>query len=255
MKTPTSRRNLLIVLVVIFGIQTGMVYLDPEGRRTPPLSKLGIAGQTIWHKNNCQSCHQRYGFGGFLGPDLTNAMSRLPREQLDAVLKEGSGPMPAFNLSDGEIDAVEAYLREIDQTGTGQFQLTIQPPATDLFGDVVEALATAQPLGPTAAAGFETIQSKKCITCHLPNPNSSVGAPDLCGVIGNLGEEGVRATITEGRLLRGMPSFSLDDVEQDNLIAFLEWLQDNSADIRRGFPIVENHESSGIPWFGYDDEQ
>ncbi len=252
LKTPTSRRNLLGVLVVIFGIQTGMVYLDAEGRRTPPLSELAITGQKIWHQNNCQSCHQRFGFGGFLGPDLTNAMSRLPREQLDAVLTKGTSPMPAFNLSEDEIDAIEAYLLEIDQTGTGQFQLAIVPPATELLDGVVETVASAQPLGPAAAAGFETMQSKKCITCHLPNPRSSVQAPDLCGVIETPGEEGVRTTINEGRILRGMPSFSLTDDEQDNLIAFLEWLHAHTTDIHEGFAPVGDHDDSGIPWFEYE---
>ncbi|MCH7870146.1 MAG: c-type cytochrome, partial [Planctomycetes bacterium] len=41
------------------------------------MAKSGLA---IWRENNCQACHQIYGYGGFLGPDLTNLMDRRPDE-------------------------------------------------------------------------------------------------------------------------------------------------------------------------------
>ena len=45
--------------------------------RTPPLDDLARAGRALWHDHNCQTCHQIYGFGGFLGPDVTNGAQRL----------------------------------------------------------------------------------------------------------------------------------------------------------------------------------
>jgi nitric oxide reductase subunit C len=251
MKTPTGRRNLLCGLVVVFGVQTGMVYLDGAGRRTPPLSQLAAAGQDIWHRNNCQSCHQRYGFGGFLGPDLTNATERLPRERFDLVLTEGSSPMPAFHFSKEQIDAIEAYLREIDQTGVGQFRLAIPPPVAELLDGIIQTLAAERPLGPAAAAGLETVKSKKCIGCHLPNLQSTLRAPDLCGVLESPGRETVLETIGLGRATRGMPRFELSDTEKEDILAFLEWLRANAEDVRAEFEAAAKTENPGVPWFEY----
>lgn len=251
MKTPKGRRNLLCVLVGIFGVQTGMVYLDGAGRRTPPLSPLAADGQDLWHRHNCQSCHQRYGFGGFLGPDLTNAIERLPRERLDSVLTEGASPMPAFHFSKEQIDALEAYLREIDQTGVGQFRLAIPPPDAELLDGIIQTVASERPLGPVEVAGLETVKSKKCIGCHLPNLQSTVRAPDLCGVLDSPGREAVLETIAMGRATRGMPRFELSDAEKESVLAFLEWLRANAEAVRAGFESAAKTENPGVPWFEY----
>ena len=42
MKSGSSRRLLLILLVIVFGFQTAFVYRDPIGYSTPPLSELGL---------------------------------------------------------------------------------------------------------------------------------------------------------------------------------------------------------------------
>ena len=68
-----ARQGLMLALVCAFVAQTWLVYADPAGKRTP-LSPLAARGRALWHRRNCQSCHQIYGFGGFLGPDLTNAV-------------------------------------------------------------------------------------------------------------------------------------------------------------------------------------
>ena len=62
-----ARKRSMIGLVLIFFVQTWFVYTDPAGRRTPALSREATLGQKVWHDHNCQSCHQLYGFGGFLG--------------------------------------------------------------------------------------------------------------------------------------------------------------------------------------------
>ena len=77
-------------------------------------------GKQLFQKYNCISCHQIYGLGGYMGPDLTNALSN--RGDDDAVarafLKSGTGKMPNFNLDESEIDGLLAYLKYIDKAGT-----------------------------------------------------------------------------------------------------------------------------------------
>ena len=113
MVPPSTRRTLLAGLVLCFGVQTWLVYSDePSGVR---LEGEELAGAHAWQRHNCQSCHQLYGFGGFLGPDLTNAADRLGpdglRQRLEQVVTEGAGQMPAFDTSPDERAALVAFLQ------------------------------------------------------------------------------------------------------------------------------------------------
>ncbi|MCP2025304.1 nitric oxide reductase subunit C [Flavobacterium sp. HSC-32F16] len=74
-------------------------------------------GKKIWQKNNCTACHQIYQLGGYLGPDLTNTYSLKGPEYIKAFLKNGTQVMPDFNLTQYEMDALTAYLKQIDDTG------------------------------------------------------------------------------------------------------------------------------------------
>ncbi len=67
--------------------------------------------------HNCVACHQTYGLGGYLGPDLTNVMERRPAVYVRAVLRDGIREMPAFQLSEQEIEQLIAFLRYLDTTG------------------------------------------------------------------------------------------------------------------------------------------
>lgn len=76
------------------------------------------AGKMAWQKYNCNACHQVYGLGGFLGPDLTNAYSVKGEGYIQAFLKSGTTIMPDYHLSEKEIKDLTAFLRTIDATGS-----------------------------------------------------------------------------------------------------------------------------------------
>jgi nitric oxide reductase subunit C len=75
-------------------------------------------GKALWQKYNCTACHQVYGLGGFLGPDLTNAYSQRGPDIIKALLKTGNNTMPAFQLTERETSALLAYMKHLDRTGT-----------------------------------------------------------------------------------------------------------------------------------------
>ncbi|MEW6713214.1 MAG: cytochrome c, partial [Candidatus Riflebacteria bacterium] len=75
-----------------------------------------------WRKHNCAACHAVFGLGGHLGPDLTNVISRRPAEYIKAVLQNGMPGMPAFNLTDSEMDSILYYLTLINQEGVYPLQ-------------------------------------------------------------------------------------------------------------------------------------
>jgi nitric oxide reductase subunit C len=75
-------------------------------------------GQRIFQDKNCVACHQIYGLGGYMGPDLTNVISTRGDAYARAFITSGTARMPNFNFSPDEIAALLAYLGFVDQTGT-----------------------------------------------------------------------------------------------------------------------------------------
>ena len=75
-----------------------------------------IKGKVLWQQKNCIACHQLYGLGGYLGPDLTYITSDPSRGKLYAAafLKSGGTTMPNFHFSDTEIASIIAYLSYAD---------------------------------------------------------------------------------------------------------------------------------------------
>lgn len=120
------KKLLMIALVGCFFAQGALVYTD----RTPtrPASSNAATGKRVWQANNCQACHQIYGMGGFLGPDLTNAYSRVPRQRIDVMVKFGFGQMPKFQISDEELNSLVEFLAYVDTTGKGQLRPTKKLP-------------------------------------------------------------------------------------------------------------------------------
>ncbi len=115
----TSDKTKLIVMVLLI---TGFLYysfyiytsLPVKTYKTTEESNMG---KIIWQQYNCSSCHQVYGLGGYLGPDLTNTFSLRGTDYIKAFLMNGTTSMPNFHLTAKEINALLAYLACIDATG------------------------------------------------------------------------------------------------------------------------------------------
>jgi nitric oxide reductase subunit C len=77
-----------------------------------------IKGKKLFQKHNCISCHQLYGLGGYLGPELTTAYSDKARGEMymRAFLQAGGTRMPNFHFSKDEIDDIIHYLKYVDTT-------------------------------------------------------------------------------------------------------------------------------------------
>lgn len=83
------------------------------------MSETALLGETLWQKHNCTSCHQLYGLGGYLGPDLTNVISRKNKGEryVKAMLNSGIKQMPAFNFTETELNQLVEFLSHVDKTG------------------------------------------------------------------------------------------------------------------------------------------
>jgi nitric oxide reductase subunit C len=227
----SAKKTLLAVLAACFAVQTVLVYGDePTGR----LDEAALRGRRIFHRGSCQVCHQLYGQGGCLGPDLTNAASRVDDTRLASLLTVGSGQMPAFHLTAPEIADVRAFLEAIDRPDLGRGQLRQGDPSAG--GTPIERLSAAargaEP-PPDVSMGIEAMERRICGTCHVPFRTSIVNAPDLSTVVERLDEAELRGVLSNGRPEKGMPPpappFTSD--EMDGMVAWLTWLNGHRADL------------------------
>lgn len=75
-------------------------------------------GKMVWQKYNCNACHQIYGLGGYLGPDLTNVYSVRGEPVIRNLIQYGTNVMPAFKCSDSEMNQLLAFFKQIDSSGS-----------------------------------------------------------------------------------------------------------------------------------------
>jgi nitric oxide reductase subunit C len=122
----------LFFLFVIYTINV-YFYCDTESKKFEPPTDETMRGWKIWQSKNCQSCHQLYGLGGYLGPDLTNIASNpsKPEPYIRAILRLGTSKMPNFSLSDSEISQVVAFLKWVDKSGNSK----VPASKVDLIGN------------------------------------------------------------------------------------------------------------------------
>lgn len=115
--TGDRRRILtLLILVFFFLFYSFYLYFSLPVKHNQP-DKTALSGKLAWQKYNCNACHQVYGLGGYLGPDITNVYSLRGEVYLQAFMKYGNNIMPDFHLSDQEIKSLVGFLKNIDSSG------------------------------------------------------------------------------------------------------------------------------------------
>jgi nitric oxide reductase subunit C len=75
-------------------------------------------GKLVWQKYNCNACHQVYGLGGYLGPDLTNIYSRKGPAYISAYITSGNITMPKYKIDVNEMESLLHFFKSIDATGS-----------------------------------------------------------------------------------------------------------------------------------------
>ncbi|NVO20981.1 MAG: cytochrome c [Bacteroidetes bacterium] len=116
-----TKRFISAILVSSFFIYSIVIYttgtaIDKGVKWRNESSKKG---KLIFQRKNCIACHQIYGLGGFMGPDLTNVVSAEGKgpAYIRIFLQNGSERMPNFHLSATEVDDLIAFLVYTDKTG------------------------------------------------------------------------------------------------------------------------------------------
>lgn len=251
-----QRKLLMGGLVAAFAVQTALVYLDDTASTFETLTEEAVRGRRLWHKHNCQSCHQIHGFGGFLGPDLTNAAARLTDERLEEVLTVGVAQMPAFHLTEDERLDIAIFLDELSVMGQGvpRRHKPLDPNAVRAAVDQRLAdLAGSETPPSEAVQRGATAFKMNCAACHVPLQATALGlhtAPDLTTVLERIDAQAVHTTIAEGRPDRGMQAWAhLGDQAVDDLTEFVKWLNEERTVLAEKVGGVG--EEQPLPWWEY----
>ena len=117
----STKRTIFWILIVLFIIHSFFVFTvgTQEDKGADLMNDQARSGKLLYQKYNCTACHQLYGLGGYMGPDLTNVMSSkgLGELYVRAFLQNGTQRMPNFHLNENEISDLISYLRYVDKTG------------------------------------------------------------------------------------------------------------------------------------------
>lgn len=110
------RHVLLLSLGILWTGYSLHLYMSPA--ENGKLSEKAEKGKQVWQASNCHTCHQLYGLGGYLGPDLTNVYQRGGPAYIKAMVTVGSRSMPAYPMSDQDMQSLVAFLEEVNRSGS-----------------------------------------------------------------------------------------------------------------------------------------
>lgn len=117
-----KHRIVQFLLIFLFLIQSALTYTTSTEVATPAATLTAEArrGEVLYREFNCTACHQFYGLGGYMGPDLTNVTIAEGKGPAFArgVILHGSARMPALGVSPKEADDLVAFLEAVAATGT-----------------------------------------------------------------------------------------------------------------------------------------
>ncbi|CAN5293222.1 hypothetical protein BH09BAC5_BH09BAC5_09810 [soil metagenome] len=115
------RRILFWSLILLFAVYS--IVVDTSGTSADSGNKYLTTeakhGKLLFQKYNCTACHQLYGLGGYMGPDLTNVISQQGKgaAYVNAFLTAGTVRMPDFHLNETEKQELISFLTYVDKTG------------------------------------------------------------------------------------------------------------------------------------------
>jgi nitric oxide reductase subunit C len=116
-----ARAGIALLLFALYVVYSGFVYTTGTQSKlvlSPDQKQSMASGKQLYQDNNCQACHQIYGLGGYLGPDLTTAISDPKRGKsfVQALLRSGGQRMPNFHFDSVQIEQITTYLEYVDAT-------------------------------------------------------------------------------------------------------------------------------------------
>lgn len=130
-----NKRRIFALLCAAFAVYTGYVYtLGTEIAGSHPLTAEVEDGLALFQDSNCIACHQFYGLGGYMGPDLTNVVSAPGKgvQYARAFIQFGTASMPDYGFDETQVDCLIEFLAFVDASG----EYPPQQPRINWYGTV-----------------------------------------------------------------------------------------------------------------------
>lgn len=123
-----------------FDPESGLLYVNSNEMAW--LLKLAPQSDASLYQATCASCHGEDQRGTGIGPSLVGLFDRMTREQVVAIIRGGTGLMPAFGagMSGGTIDDIVSFLEtgqdvSAERLGESPFVLPYRTALFDIFLD------------------------------------------------------------------------------------------------------------------------
>ncbi len=127
------KRVIFISIIVTASLYSYKVYTDgTENSNGLLTNEKAKAGKLLWQEYNCIACHQLYGLGGYMGPDLTNEIGLKGKVYASAFISMGTSRMPNFKLKKDEVDDLVEYLACVNKSG----EYPLKNPGITPWGDI-----------------------------------------------------------------------------------------------------------------------
>jgi ubiquinol-cytochrome c reductase cytochrome b subunit len=185
------------VVAVDYSGPTDWLQLTPEE----------MAGVAYFREESCATCHALGDSGGKVGPDLTripirkNAAWMLEHFKRPSAMRPGTS-MPPIQLSDGQLNALAAYLLKLNPKNA----------------------ATLESAPDFAARGAQVYQANQCGMCHAINGSGMSVGPGLNGVAKRRSKEWAAQHFADPQKLSPgtmMPPYRFSPQDLENLTAYL----------------------------------
>lgn len=127
------KRLIFMCIICTAVLYSYKVYTDGTSNANGLLTSVKAReGKLLWQKYNCNACHQLYGLGGYMGPDLTNEIGTKGKAYAGAFITLGTSRMPNFKMSKDEVDDLVEYLSCVNKSG----EYPLKNPSITPWGDI-----------------------------------------------------------------------------------------------------------------------
>ena len=212
--------------VIFLGLTLDTMRRVPDQTRAHNITPQVVQGKHLWEKNNCMGCHTLLGEGAYYAPELTRVYERRGPEFIKAMLRDpqamypGQRRMVQYHFTDGEIEALLAFLRWI-----GEMDLNGFPPKPTLLPVAVPVASTDNVV---ARREQPKVFNQLCIACHSLGGQGGVVGPALDDVGRRRDYNNLVVWLTDPQKVKPgtlMPKLPLSEPDIAELASFLSQLK------------------------------
>jgi nitric oxide reductase subunit C len=212
--------------VIFLGLTLDTIRRVPAQTREHNITPQVVQGKQLWEKNNCMGCHTLLGEGAYYAPELTRVYERRGPEFIKAMLRDpqamypGQRRMVQYHFSDGEIEALLAFLQWI-----GEMDLNGFPPKPTLLP---VAVPVASRDNVVARREQPKVFNQLCIACHSLGGQGGVVGPALDDVGSRRDYNNLVVWLTDPQQVKPgtlMPKLPLSEADIVELASFLSQLK------------------------------